>query len=78
MEQKKEDGSKNMKVVGGVAIHSQVMKIKQESEKMKQPEIRRVAYGVARQRPRSPLGLAERERATVSSSVGIFRNNYRV
>ncbi|KAJ0096266.1 hypothetical protein Patl1_15522 [Pistacia atlantica] len=80
MEQKKEEGSKNnMKVVGGgVAIHSQVMKIKQETEKMKQPEIRQVAHGIPRQRPRSPLGLAERDRATVCSSVGVFRNNYRV
>lgn len=74
MEQNKE-GSKNM----NVAIHSQVMKIKQESEEeMKQPEMRRVVRGVARQRPRSPLGLAEREITTGCSSVGSFRNNYLV
>ncbi|XVE74647.1 hypothetical protein DITRI_Ditri12bG0034100 [Diplodiscus trichospermus] len=54
-----EDGYK------GVPIHSQVMKIKQEFEKIKhpslqQPEMRRVLREINRQRSRSPLGLAER------------------
>ncbi|KAE8667711.1 hypothetical protein F3Y22_tig00112383pilonHSYRG00431 [Hibiscus syriacus] len=51
----------------GVPIHSQVMKIKQEFEKIKhpslqQPDMRRVAREISRQRSRSrsPLGLAER------------------
>ncbi|MBA0738616.1 hypothetical protein Gogos_011948 [Gossypium gossypioides] len=49
----------------GVPIHSQVMKIKQEFEKIKhpslqQPDMRRVLREITRQRSRSPLGLAER------------------
>ncbi|XVE85477.1 hypothetical protein DITRI_Ditri17bG0093500 [Diplodiscus trichospermus] len=50
----------------GVPIHSQVMKIRQEFEKIKhpslqQPDMRRVLREVTRrQRSRSPLGLAER------------------
>ncbi|XWS22877.1 hypothetical protein CRYUN_Cryun29cG0073800 [Craigia yunnanensis] len=54
----------------GVPIHSQVMKIKQEFEKIKhpslqQPDMRRVLREINRQRSRSPrsrspLGLAER------------------
>ncbi|KAK8526184.1 hypothetical protein V6N13_017239 [Hibiscus sabdariffa] len=51
----------------GVLIHSQVMKIKQEFEKIKhpslqQPDMRRVLRDITRQRSRSPspLGLAER------------------
>ncbi|KAH7839820.1 hypothetical protein Vadar_009190 [Vaccinium darrowii] len=55
----------------GVAIHSQVRKIRQEMEKIKQPsldqpEIRPVLREITRhhqklqQRSRSPLGLAER------------------
>ncbi|XWS34441.1 hypothetical protein CRYUN_Cryun21dG0038900 [Craigia yunnanensis] len=54
-----EDGYK------GVPIHSQVMKIKQEFEKIKhpslqQPDMRRVFREITRQRSQSPLGLAER------------------
>ncbi|XVE91952.1 hypothetical protein REPUB_Repub01dG0055600 [Reevesia pubescens] len=54
-----EDGYKD------VPIHSQVMKIKQEFEKikhpsLKQPDMRRVLREIIRQRSRSPLGLAER------------------
>ncbi|KAG5532078.1 hypothetical protein RHGRI_026628 [Rhododendron griersonianum] len=55
----------------GVAIHSQVRKIRQEMEKIKQPsldqpEIRPVLHEITghrqilQQRSRSPLGLAER------------------
>lgn len=55
----------------GVAIHSQVRKIRQEMEKIKQPsldqpEIRPVLREITshrqklQQRSRSPLGLAER------------------
>ncbi|KAH7516283.1 hypothetical protein FEM48_Zijuj10G0118900 [Ziziphus jujuba var. spinosa] len=53
-------------VVVGVPVHSQVMKIKQEFEKIRhpslqQPEMRRVLLrDFNRQRSRSPLGLAER------------------
>ena len=48
-----------------VPIHSQVMKIKQEIEKinhpsLQQPEVRRVFRDITRQRSRSPLGLADR------------------
>ncbi|KAL1207363.1 hypothetical protein V5N11_009927 [Cardamine amara subsp. amara] len=52
-------------------IHSQVVKIKRENEKisqpsLKQPEMRRVLSEIKRrQRSRSPLGLGER-----SISVG--------
>ncbi|OMO60692.1 hypothetical protein CCACVL1_23951 [Corchorus capsularis] len=54
-----EDGYK------GVPIHSQVMKVKQEFEKIKHPslqqaDMRRVLREINRQRSRSPLGLAER------------------
>ncbi|XP_016706592.2 uncharacterized protein [Gossypium hirsutum] len=54
-----EDGYK------GVPIHSQVMKIKREFEKIKHPslqqaDMRRVLREITRQRSRSPLGLAER------------------
>lgn len=61
----------------GLPIHSQVMKIKQEFEKVKrqsllEPEMRRVLCGVNRQRrSRSPLGLASQR----SISVGVNRNN---
>ena len=49
----------------GVPIHSQIMKIKQEFEKIKHPSLqqlgmRRVLREINRQRSRSPLGLAER------------------
>ncbi|KAE8076358.1 hypothetical protein FH972_015015 [Carpinus fangiana] len=50
----------------GVPVHSQVMKIKQEIEKIKHPslqqaEMRRVLLrGFARERSPSPLGLTER------------------
>ncbi|KAK8522668.1 hypothetical protein V6N13_115627 [Hibiscus sabdariffa] len=49
----------------GVPIHSQVMKIKREFEKIKHPslqqaDMRRVLREITRQRSRSPLGLAER------------------
>ncbi|KAJ9135722.1 hypothetical protein P3X46_032874 [Hevea brasiliensis] len=51
--------------VGGVPIHSQVIKIKQEFKKiqhpsLKQTEMRRVICKITRERSRSPLGLAER------------------
>ncbi|XWS69382.1 hypothetical protein CRYUN_Cryun04dG0174400 [Craigia yunnanensis] len=54
-----EDGYK------GAPIHSQVIKIKQEFEKIKhpslqQPDMRRVLREISRHRSRSPLGLAER------------------
>ncbi|XP_054825107.1 uncharacterized protein LOC129322763 [Prosopis cineraria] len=48
---------------GGLAVHSQVMKIKQEIEKLKEPspEIRRLHLrNINRQRSRSPLGITER------------------
>ncbi|KAH1097953.1 hypothetical protein J1N35_014874 [Gossypium stocksii] len=72
MEQKKISSSSNNNAVirdedeyKGVPIHSQVMKIKQEFEKIKhpslqQPDMRRVLREITRQRSRSPLGLAER------------------
>ncbi|KAJ1437880.1 hypothetical protein SESBI_03305 [Sesbania bispinosa] len=49
----------------GLAVHSRVIKIKQEIEKIKQPSLelhmRRVLLrDVKRLRSRSPLGLAER------------------
>ena len=49
----------------GLAVHSQVIKIKQEIEKIKHPSLqlhmRRVLIrDVTRLRSRSPLGLAER------------------
>ncbi|KAE8719251.1 hypothetical protein F3Y22_tig00109972pilonHSYRG00328 [Hibiscus syriacus] len=49
----------------GVPVHSQVMKIKKEFEKIKHPSLqeadtRRVLREITRQRSRSPLGLAER------------------
>lgn len=64
-----EEMKKNMSGDGedghvGVPVHSQVMKIKQEFEKIKhpslqQPEMRRVLLReFSRQRSRSPLGLA--------------------
>ncbi|CAK9140312.1 unnamed protein product [Ilex paraguariensis] len=70
MEQKKNITNNNSKEDRylGVAIHSQVRKIKQEMERIKhpsleQPEIRPVLWEITRQkRSRSPLGLAERER----------------
>lgn len=52
----------------GVAVHSQVRKIRQEMEKLKhpllqQPEVRPVLGEISSlQRSRSPLGIAERER----------------
>nr|GMD19762.1 Urease accessory protein like [Ipomoea batatas] len=52
---------------GGVPVHSQVRKIRQEMEKIKhpslqQPEMMRPVFRdiTGRQRSRSPLGLAER------------------
>ncbi|KAI9091322.1 hypothetical protein K1719_028133 [Acacia pycnantha] len=48
---------------GAVAVHSQVIRIKQEIEKWKEPspEIRRLRLrDIKRQRSRSPLGVAER------------------
>ena len=47
----------------GVPIHSQIMKIKQEFEKIKhlqQLDMRWVLREINQQRSRSPLGLAER------------------
>ncbi|KDP38110.1 hypothetical protein JCGZ_04753 [Jatropha curcas] len=49
----------------GVPIHNQVIKIKQEFEKIKHPslkqtEMRRVICKISGERSRSPLGLAER------------------
>ncbi|XP_028767148.1 uncharacterized protein LOC114724864 [Neltuma alba] len=52
----------------GVAIHSQVMKIKQEIEKIKHPSLQHVEirpislrdFTRQRQRSRSPLGLSNR------------------
>ncbi|CAH1431462.1 unnamed protein product [Lactuca virosa] len=45
-----------------VAIHSQVLKIKQELEKTMQPELRSVLREFSRQpkRSRSPLGITNR------------------
>lgn len=59
----------------GVAIHSQVKKIKQEMEKIKhpslqQPEMRPVLKEIStafRQRSRSPLGLAEKRPISVGN-----------
>lgn len=58
---REEEGNK------GVPIHSQVIKIKQEFEKIKhpslqQPDMRRVLREITRQRSRSrsPLGFAKR------------------
>ncbi|KAE8716649.1 hypothetical protein F3Y22_tig00110114pilonHSYRG00543 [Hibiscus syriacus] len=53
---KDEDGYK------GVPIHSQVMKIKREFEKIKHPSPQQadMRREITRQRSRSPLGLAER------------------
>ncbi|KAE8654749.1 hypothetical protein F3Y22_tig00117047pilonHSYRG00121 [Hibiscus syriacus] len=50
--------------IKGVPIHSQVMKIKREFEKIKHPSLqqadmhRRVLREITRHRSRSPLGLA--------------------
>ncbi|KAJ4845843.1 hypothetical protein Tsubulata_030819 [Turnera subulata] len=49
----------------GVPIHSQVIRVKQEFEKIRHPslqqlEMTRVVCSINRQRSRSPLGLAER------------------
>lgn len=50
----------------GFPIHSQVMKIKQEIEKLKQPSLqqgdmrRLLLRNITRQRSRSPLGFSER------------------
>ncbi|XP_057443468.1 uncharacterized protein LOC130735535 [Lotus japonicus] len=57
-----EDGSFSQK---GVPIHSQVRKIKQESEKVVdwspgQPEMRPVLRDISRQISRSPLGISGR------------------
>ncbi|WCJ33612.1 hypothetical protein M5689_014966 [Euphorbia peplus] len=51
----------------GFPIHSQVMKIKQEFEKIRHPsleqaELSRVFCKISRERSRSPLGFADRER----------------
>ncbi|KAE8710305.1 hypothetical protein F3Y22_tig00110325pilonHSYRG00149 [Hibiscus syriacus] len=51
--------------IEGVPIHSQVMKIKREFEKIKHPslqqaDMRRVLREITRQRSRSPLGLVDR------------------
>ena len=56
----------------GAPIHSQVMKIKQEMEKishpsLQQPEVRRVLRDITRQRSRSPLGLADRPISVANS-----------
>ncbi|RVW89186.1 hypothetical protein CK203_032693 [Vitis vinifera] len=58
--------------VYGAPIHSQVMKIKQEMEKishpsLQQPEVRRVLRDITRQRSRSPLGLADRPISVANS-----------
>ncbi|RVX12480.1 hypothetical protein CK203_011497 [Vitis vinifera] len=50
----------------------QVMKIKQEMEKishpsLQQPEVRRVLRDITRQRSRSPLGLADRPISVANS-----------
>ncbi|PSR91043.1 Cadherin-86C like [Actinidia chinensis var. chinensis] len=74
MEQKKSTSNSNNKNPSkedryqlGVAVHSQVRKIRQEMEKIKHPtleerEMRPTLHEITRQwqRPRSPLGLAER------------------
>ncbi|GAU48126.1 hypothetical protein TSUD_299650 [Trifolium subterraneum] len=57
----------------GIPIHSQVMKIKQESEKFfewssDQPEIRPVLREISRRISRSPLGISGQP-----ISVGVFR-----
>ncbi|TXG57039.1 hypothetical protein EZV62_018352 [Acer yangbiense] len=50
----------------GFPVHSQVMKIRREFEKVKHPaleqppEMRRLLHRIDRQRSRSPLGLAHR------------------
>ncbi|GMN38454.1 hypothetical protein TIFTF001_007682 [Ficus carica] len=59
--------------LGGLPIHSQVMKIKQEIEKIKHPslqqqEMRRVLLRATHDRPqrsRSPLGSPDRGRPTL-------------
>ncbi|KAK4264063.1 hypothetical protein QN277_029402 [Acacia crassicarpa] len=75
---KKEKQSVMKKSTGGgeegdrqdaVAVHSQVIRIKQEIEKWKEPspEIRRLLVrDIKRQRSRSPLGVAERAILTLS------------
>ncbi|KAL5161372.1 hypothetical protein HKD37_07G018656 [Glycine soja] len=60
----------------GVPIHSQVMKIRQESEKIVdwfpgKPEIRPVLREISRQISRSPLGISGRP---ISVEVPIFQN----
>ncbi|KAL5763153.1 hypothetical protein ACOSP7_019417 [Xanthoceras sorbifolium] len=67
--EKKEEGGGGWEDSGemGFPVHSQVMKIRREFEKVKHPslqqppEMRRLLHeGINRQRSRSPLGLAER------------------
>jgi hypothetical protein len=64
---KKNNNNNNMKEVGiehmGFPVHSQVRKIKQESEKIidwstGQPEVRPVLREITRQISRSPLGIS--------------------
>ncbi|GMI87594.1 hypothetical protein HRI_002428700 [Hibiscus trionum] len=57
---REEDGYEN---ISNLPIHSQVMKIKREFEKIKHPslqqaDMRRVLREITRQRSPSPLGLA--------------------
>lgn len=63
---KKEEVTEDENGEMGYPVHSQVMKIRREFEKVKHPslqqppEMRRLLHGINRQRSRSPLGLAER------------------
>lgn len=75
------DEDENVQIGRYLPIHSQVMKIKKEFEKVKhpslqQPEMRRVLHGLNRQRrSRSPLGLPDHHRPI---SVAVDRNTCRV
>ncbi|KAL9456973.1 hypothetical protein AB3S75_006080 [Citrus x aurantiifolia] len=75
------DEDENGQIGRYLPIHSQVMKIKKEFEKVKhpslqQPEMRRVLHGLNRQRrSRSPLGLPDHHRPI---SVAVDRNTCRV
>jgi hypothetical protein len=70
MEFKSNNKSDEMKrsdedVYAGLAVHSQVIKIKEEIEKIKQPSLEAELYmrrlkDVKRLQSRSPLGLADR------------------
>lgn len=69
VEQKKSNESNKDATYLGVAVHSQVRKIKQEMEKIKHPSLEQTEF-LARpvlreikrqqQRSRSPLGIAQR------------------